>query len=415
MPVLPEISNQVTSCPEHELVVCCSRTQVSDQKSAQIKTLLAKEIDWDYLYRFARRHSVLSLVYLQLSALAPDRIPAQELSRLKDYYQKNAGRNLFLTNELSRILQNFEAAGIEAIPYKGPALAVSAYGSLDLRRFVDLDIMVRKADVLRAKELLMEQGYCCGTDWTSTQQSLLLRSQHNLMLSREQGRMIVELHWEVAPDLFATAFQAEELWDRLEPMNLNSFPVRSLSAEDLLLSLCVHGSKHLWTRLAWICDVAELLHSRKDLDWTAVCAQARFSGTERMMWLGLYLANCFFDAPLPDELKSQVLSDETIASLAREVAVAVFSGTEPMLPTLRQSFGFNMRLRQTWRLRMRYCRFLFKPTDGDVGSVNLPGSLTFAYYFMRPVRLLREVRERRLAAGRLADPRPGGTDSFRVF
>ena len=359
--------------------------------------LLSKDIDWEYLYCFARRHSVLSLIYLQLNTIAPASVPPEELSRLKDYYQKNAGRNLFLTNELGRILQDFESAGIEAIPYKGPALAISAYGNLDLRRFVDLDIMVRKADVLRAKELLIAQGYLCGTAWTSAQQSLLLRSQHNLTLSRKQGRMIVELHWEVAPDLFATSFQAEQLWDHLEPMSLNNFAVRSLSTEDLLLSLCVHGSKHLWTRLAWICDVAEILKTPRDLDWRALCAQARLTGTERMMFLGLYLANRLFDAPLPEELNSQVLSDKTIDSLAQEVAVALFSGTEPEVPTLRQSFGFNIRLRRTWRLRVRYCRFLFKPTDGDLGAVKLPGSLTFAYYLMRPLRLLREDRERRLA------------------
>jgi hypothetical protein len=399
MLALPRISDQVTSRPEHELIVCCSRTQLSEQTTEQIKTLLATGIDWEYLYCFARRHSVLSLVYLQLSALAPSSVPSEELDRLKDYYQKNAGRNLYLTSELGHILQDFESAGIEAIPYKGPALAVSAYGKLDLRRFVDLDIMVRKADVLRAKELLIARGYQCGTSWTRTQQSLLLRSQHNLTLSREQGRMIVELHWEVAPELFATSFQAEQLWDRLEPVNLNNFTARSLSANDLFLSLCVHGSKHLWTRLAWICDIAEMLKTRRKLDWTALCAQAQFTGTERMMFLGLYLANCLFDAPLPDELKLRVLSDKTTTSLAQEVAVALFSGTEPVLPTLRQSFRFNIRLRENWRSRVRYCRFLFSPTDGDLGAVDLPESLTFAYYIMRPFRLLRADRERRLAGG----------------
>jgi Uncharacterised nucleotidyltransferase len=394
---LPEILTQVTSHPEHELVVCCSRARASEQTSAQIKTLLEKQIDWDYLYRFARRHFLLPLLYLNLSTIAPEGVPPEELSKLRDDYQKNLGRNLYLTSELGRILRDFEAAGIEGIPYKGPALTIAAYGKLELRRFVDLDVMVRKADVLRAKELLIARGYRCGTALSSAQQSLLLRSQHNLTLTREQGRMIVELHWEVAPELFATSFQAEQLWDRLEPIKINDFSVRTLSVEDLLLSLCVHGSKHLWTRLAWICDVSEILRSRKDLDWAALSAQAHFTGTERMMFLGLYLASRLFDAPLPKDLKSQVLSDKTVSSLAREVSTSLFDGAESVPPTLRQSFGFNLRLRKSWRLRARYCRFLFKPTDGDLGAVDLPGSLTFAYYIMRPFRLLRADRERRLA------------------
>jgi hypothetical protein len=85
MLALPKISNQLTSRLEHELVVCCSRTQVSDQTIAQIKTLLENGIDWDYLYLFARRHSVLSLLYLQLSTIAPASVPSEELSRLRDY------------------------------------------------------------------------------------------------------------------------------------------------------------------------------------------------------------------------------------------------------------------------------------------------------------------------------------------
>ena len=146
----------------------------------------------------------------------------ESITRLKEDYQNNVARNLLLTAELCQILQTFEAAGIEAVPYKGPALAVYAYGNLALRRFVDLDILIRKADTLRAKELLTARGFVCGTPWTNTQQALLLRTQHNLSLSREGGRMVVELHWEVASSLFASSLQAEDFWGRLEAMRLNN-------------------------------------------------------------------------------------------------------------------------------------------------------------------------------------------------
>ncbi|MGH9967415.1 MAG: nucleotidyltransferase domain-containing protein [Pyrinomonadaceae bacterium] len=397
MPAQPNITGQFSLRPEHELVVCCARTQVSDQTSERIKELLQGAIDWEFVYSFALTHFVLSLLYPTLSTIAPSSVPPEQLSRLKDYYQKNAGRNLYLTGELGRILLDFAAAGIEAIPYKGPALAVSAYGKLELRRFVDLDIMVRKADVLRAKELLVARGYQCGVAWTDAQQSLLLRTQHNFGLSRDKGRMIVELHWEVASDLFASSFQAEQLWDRLEPLTLLDFSVKSLSVADLFLSICVHGSKHLWTRLAWICDVAEILRTRADLDWQEVWERARLTGTERMMLLGLYLAHHLLDAPLPDDLKANVASDKALALLAQKVYGRLFCGAALEQPTLRESFKFNMRLRPDWRSRMRYCRFLLRPTDGDVRAVQLPRPLSFAYYIMRPLRLFKTDRERRLA------------------
>jgi hypothetical protein len=34
--------------------------------------------------------------------------------------------------------------------------------------------------------------------------------------------------------------------------------------EDMLLFLCVHGGKHQWTRLAWICDVAEFIREAQE-------------------------------------------------------------------------------------------------------------------------------------------------------
>lgn len=389
---LPQFSLQ----PEQALVVLCSRVDTAEQTRHEIQSLLEQNLDWDYIFLFARRHSTLPLVYKQLRSIAPDAVPPRQLARLKSYYQENAARNLFLTGELCRLLKFLESQGVEAIPYKGPALAVYAYGDLALRRFVDLDIMVRKSDVLRAKDILSEQGYVCGTEWTEAQQSMLLRTQHNLPLSREEGRLIVELHWEVASDLFASSLQAEQLWESLETMTLGNITVKTLSAEHLLLSLCVHGSRHLWERLAWICDVAELLKSGRELNWTTVLERAGDTGNVRMLLLGLFLSDRFFGAQLPAEVKSRIDSDSALNGLSQAVSKRLFSGTEFLPVTAAESFWYNMQIREGWRSRLRYGRLMFRPTDGDVATVSLPGAFSFAYYLVRPLRLLRSDRERRL-------------------
>lgn len=397
MPSLPVVSDELTSRVEDELVLLCSRTKVDAATSARVRAITSfpNKVDWDYVYQLARRHSVLPLIYSQVSTVAPANVPPDQLARLKEDYQDNVARNLLLTSELCRILQTFAAAGIEAVSYKGPALAVYAYGKLALRRFVDLDILVRKADTLRAKELLTARGFVCGTPWTNAQQALLLRTQHNLSLSREEGRMVVELHWEVASSLFASSLQAEEFWGRLETMRLNNVVVKTLSAEDLLLSLCVHGSKHLWERLAWICDVAELSKTRADLDWRIVFERAASSGSERMLLLGLCLANRLLDAPLPEHVKSKLSADTKVDSLANEVLKRLFGGVGQAPASMSESFRFNWALRAGWRSRLRYCRLLFQPTDADIETIPLPRPLSFAYYLMRPYGLLRRDRERR--------------------
>lgn len=398
MPSLYEVSEEMTSRVEDELTLLCSRTRIDPEREARIEAIIStNQVDWNYLFQIARRHSVIPLVYSQLRAAASAGVLSDQLAPLKANYQDNVARNSLLTAELCGILQTFEAAEIEAVPYKGPALAVYAYGNLALRRFVDLDILVRKADVLRAKDLLIARGFTCGTPWTTAQQALLMRTQHNLSLSREDGRLVVELHWEVAPGLFASSLQAEAFWGRLETIRLNNVTVRSLSAEDLLLSLCVHGSKHFWERLAWICDVAELV-TRVDLNWSVLLERAQSSGNERMLFLGLYLANVLLTAPLPEHVKRKLEADRLIASLARQVSKRLFDGVVLTPASIIQSFGFQWALREGWRSRLRYCRFLLQPTDADIETLPLPRQLSFIYYLMRPFELLRRTRARRGAA-----------------
>ncbi|MEP6820241.1 MAG: nucleotidyltransferase family protein [bacterium] len=397
MSFLSPISDGLASRVENELALLCSRTKVDPETSKRIKAITGSpdKIDWDYFYQLARRHSVTPLVYSQLSTIATANVPSDQLARLKANYQDNVARNLLLTAELCSILQVFAVAGIETVPYKGPALAVYAYGNLALRRFVDLDILVQKVDVLRAKDLLTAEGFVCDSPWTDAQQALLLRTQHNLPLSREEGRLIVELHWQVASGLFASSMQAEEFWGRLDTMRLNNVVVKTLSAEDLLLSLCVHGSKHLWERLAWICDVAELVKTRTDLDWSVLLERATSSGNRRMLFLGLYLASSLLDAPLPEQVKSQLEADKKTALLARQVSKRLFGGVGQTPASISQSFKFQLALRAGWRSRLRYCRLLLQPTDADIEAVRLPRPLSFAYYLMRPIGLVRRDRERR--------------------
>lgn len=373
---------------EHELLLCAARVRVDDETAVRIESLVRQPLDWDYLLRLARRHAVLALFYKQLAATAAHEVPVAYLNVLREQFRKNAARNLYLTGELGRILQLFDAHGIAAVPYKGPALAVAAYGNLSLRRFVDLDIMTRKDDVLRARELLLSLGYKPQPALTDAQQRVLLRTQHNLQFTREDNRLIVELHWEVATSKFASALHAEELWKRLATVRLNNAEVQSLSPEDLLLSLCVHGSKHLWERLAWVCDVAELVNSHPSLDWHWVLRQARGAGTERMLYLGLRLAHELLDASVPAEIVAEINADGAVAALSAGVAARLFDGSEYIPAGLIQNMLFNLRARRRWRDRLSYFHFIVAPTDGDLKVLTLPARLTFVYYFIRPFRLL---------------------------
>jgi hypothetical protein len=198
--------------------------------------------------------------------------------------------------------------------------------------------------------------------------------------------MIVELHWEVVSELFASVVTAQDLWKRLIEVELDGQTVKSLSPDDLLFSLCVHGAKHMWERLAWICDVAELIR-RQPIDWPSLIKRAASTDCERMFYLGLFLANRLLNAVVPDDVKSYFESDSYLKTCSDQITRRLFSGVEAVPPTSAQTFRFNFRLRKSWRSRARYFAFTLQPTDRDFGELKLPRPFYFAYYLLRPVRL----------------------------
>ena len=341
------------------------------------------EVDWEYLFQLARRHSIVALVHDQF-----DLAPPEVLAKFKHHYIENSARNTVLTAELCRLINLFRNEGIEAIPYKGPVLALFAYGDIALRRFVDLDVIVKKSDVLKARDILLTSGYTPSKSLSPSQQELLLRTQHNMQFSRDNHQLIVELHWEVAPHLFASSVNGERLWQNLITLDLNGTTVKTFSAEDLLFSLCVHGSRHLWERLGWICDVAELI-TRHTLDWTALLKRAANSDTERMFLLGVHLAERLLDAPLPADVKARCDSDPRLSSLADNIVEHLLNGPTHVPATSREIFRYNIGVRKTLSSRARYVLYMFRPTDSDLSSHSLPPSLNFAYYLTRPFRLFR--------------------------
>jgi hypothetical protein len=369
---------------EHELLLCCARTNAAAEVVARLRELAAAQLDWEYFFLLARRHAVLPLVYLQLVRHAAELVPQEHLGRLKQNYFENSARNTVLTAELCRLITLFAKSGVEAIAYKGPALAVFAYDNLALRRFVDLDVIVKKTDISQARDILLAEGYTPTKSLSLNQQEILVRTQYNIQFSRDERRLIVELHWEVAPHLFASSINADALWQNPATVELNGAQVKTIAAGDLLFSLCVHGSRHLWERLSWICDVAELL-ARRSFGWSTLLARAAQSDSERMFLLGLYLAERLLAAPLPNEVKQRCAADNRLKSLAGKIVEHLFDGTAHTPATSQEIFKYNLGVRKSLSSRARYLFHILRPTDSDLAVHSLP---SFAYYLMRPVRLL---------------------------
>jgi Uncharacterised nucleotidyltransferase len=356
------------------------------EEAARIGALVQHDIDWDYLFRTASENGIAPLVYRHLNAICPEAVPRETLDRLRDSFQDNSRRNLFLTGELLALLHLFETHKIPAIPFKGPVLAASVYGNLALRQFLDLDILIHKQHVAKARELLVAQGYRPQFDLSDSQEAAFVRSYAAQSFVRDDGEVVLDLHWTVTSRDFGFPLEPERLWEHTEAISLAGSEVRTLSQETLLLFLCVHGGKHGWERLGWVCDIAELIRSRKGMDWGRIMSQAEVLRSERMLFLGLYLASDFLEAPLPEEIRLRAHSDPVVRALAAQVREWLF---REVLPGVLENWRFQVRIRDRLWDGCRYCLGLvMTPTGLELTLVSLPAALFPIYYLVRPLRLV---------------------------
>ena len=391
MPI-SEISG-VKHRPEHELLVACARNSASLKNTERIRELLKEKIDWSYVIQCAQRHRILPLLYRSLSGMAPEGVPEIILNNLRNRFNSNGRRNLYLTGELLKLLGFLAENGISAIPFKGPVLALSAYGDLSLRQFDDLDILIPKSDVLKAKELLVSRNYRLRDPFTPERAEACLRIGCEFVFERQDGMVTVDLHWDFAETGFGFRFDLEKLWHRLEPISIGGRKVHTLPIEDTLLLHCVHGSKHEWERLEWICALSELIRTHRQIDWDRVFEKASSLSSERMFLVGLRLTRDLLETDLPGAALEKLKKDPVLDSLVSQVCKGLFSEEEAYLKEATR-YAFHLKMREKWTDKARYffnvaCRKL-TPNARDQKQLPLPAFLSFTYVLTRPIRLLRE-------------------------
>jgi hypothetical protein len=205
---------------------------------------------------------------------------------------------------------------------------------------------------------------------------------------------MVELHKAFFKDIIAEVLDIDETWDRHGRMDFVGIEVRHLALEDLVIYLCAHGAQHRWAKLKWLCDLAGLMHRHPNIDWAVVKSRARRTGSHRMVQLGLYLVHHHFKTQPPRPFRQSSFPDSATKRLADMVLSRwTFSAPEAEVDPL-QEFWFHIREREHWRDRVPYLlhslRLAVKPTEKDHALWDLPKSMEWFYYLIRPVRLARD-------------------------
>ena len=129
--------------------------------------------------------------------------------------------------------------GINAIPYKGPTLAVLAYGNFALRHFEDLDFVLPQEQVTRALHVLEAAGFQSSLDPTVARDARLIAEGQlgQYCFFSAKSNTLVELHSEKTLRYFPAPLEWQDLRHGLLPVSIGDREVHTFSIENTNFSL----------------------------------------------------------------------------------------------------------------------------------------------------------------------------------
>jgi hypothetical protein len=369
------------------LAELCAPGPWADAETDRIRAFAESRPDWASLLGAAADHGLTPLACKRLlDRLAPS-LPEEWRDCFRFEFVRQAHRNWGMTAELIRVVRALEGCGVQATPFKGPVLAQQAYGDLALRQFSDLDVVLPHAHLPAAHRTLEALGYRSERAAAALAEG---RIPGQYAYRTGAGGTLLELHSEKTMRYLPVPLDWKALATRFETVSVNGQALRTFSAEDTLLLLCVHGTKHFWTRLGWICDVAQMAEAPRGIDWRRAEQLARAMRCRRMWLLGLSLAHELFATPLPESILRQIRGDARVLALARGVRDHYLQGGEASV-NAGERLRFRANSQDTLLTRLRQLSvFATRPTDEDWKSNALPRWASPLYAILRPLRIVRE-------------------------
>ena len=360
--------------PEDRLCLLLARGRFTSEVAQTATAQLRADPHWDLLFECAIRHGLIPLVYHRLRALEFPGVPPLVRTRFTDTFGVNAIRNDLLSQELARLLAVLSTAGVPLIPLKGMTLAESLYGDWALRVSADLDLLIPSEHLEECIPLLESCGYKAHSSNPSLIR-LIARYGKDFALMREAPRQnySVQLH---NGQIWGGQLENQvntSVWSEATPCHFRGIPAFAMSPEWEFLYLAVHAARHGLFPFKWLVDLDWII-ARGALDWNVVREKAtRFRWMEPVQ-SSLAACAALLETPVP----------EVFLPLP---PVEIRNRDSGPLEIPRQTL-FAFRLLPTFGQRLRFLAIrLFVPTAADCNFLQLPASLFWLYYFLRPFRL----------------------------
>jgi hypothetical protein len=376
----------ISTAPEHALLLEVSRCAPSVEA---LTDALQSDLDWTSIVELALHHRITPNLLAALESVPIELVPEQILVALQTYCEVMRAKGDAIQRELFALLDALSVRGVVAVPFKGAVLGEFLRCSNGDRAPGDIDLLARPQDVSSVRDVLVSRGYrdagqgARAKPLARVARDLYERCQCEYQYVRDTDDIVVEPHWGLSQWPLALDADYEGMLDRAHPVQMFGRTVFTLGDEDLLVALCIHGTKHKWHRLSWIRDVAGLLETSPGMDLHRVLAEARSRGYERVVLMSLAVAREFAGAQLPTRTATRVARDRTLVSLLDDIRCRIFDPAAPE-PRNDRVDTFRIRMRERSSDRMKYViRTLFSPRRHHLELCALPPGFGWGYFAIK--------------------------------
>lgn len=281
----------------------CLRARWQPSLLAEVReSSTVESFNWSDVIQHADVEGVSPLIYDTL--WETNIAPATVLNALHGRYLSSASRNIVFFHELEILLQQPALSDIKIIVLKGAALSKLVYSGIALRPMMDLDLYSHPGSVMAIQATLKSLGYVPLPE-TITESELALHNELRLLKS-SSGGVWLDLHWDLFTSPYLQdSFSTDWLWDSAQSMDFGQGRALILGPEAQILHLCGHLwlHHHVHTKLLWLHDLAEVIHSfASELDWELLTAKAQSYSLVIPLQKTLPLIARDWDAPVPQSV-----------------------------------------------------------------------------------------------------------------
>lgn len=294
---------------------------------------------WQRLVQLASNENALIVLRDRLGALVEaDVLPPGIERSLALLALDREYRMRLLQTRLEQSLAALNAANIDVMLLKGAALACTTYGSFVARPMRDIDLLVRPAEAIAARTVLLELGWQSDPD--IPEDSLYGAHQHLAPLRDASGRGLwLEIHRSLLASGHPFRFTEEEIWESALPVTVGTGNARVMHPAHHGAYLAIHFAwSHKLKTGAWhtFRDL-DALTTAGTLDWEMLVNTARDWGASSCCYWTLELAGHLSGLRVPEAVIDRVrprMPDVMQRLLARHFLNSILQ-SDQACPSLR--------------------------------------------------------------------------------